>query len=360
MGGLEPSTPCMSSKYSNQLSYTLKVYLSISYLFENSKINFNLKNITKFSILFLTSECGYVIMTILYLEFFGEDIMKPQYLANESEMLSNNDERIELPTIISHAVGNAMAEVVPALSSVLRLANLPLPVHNFVARAEMVARDLSAKTAALVELFSETDSVSRPKMISLEIVQFFEALTSHLNETLADKTSGSIEFVLADDSERGIILDSKRVATILYHLVANSLQHGRTKNKNIKLICKVTTDYFEMIVRDYGGGVPKEIQPVLFTKFLEEFNIKQAMVAGLPPRICGLGLPLCRRLAHDMDGELLFRNYRSGAQFTLRVPQNSHAMQEPTIYYPDDALLQSCMTSLWLYLEEQKEKEKKH
>ncbi len=288
--------------------------------------------------------------------------MKSQHLTNESEISSNNDVKIELPRIISHAVGNAMAEVVPALNSVLRLTHLPLQVHDFVVRAEMIARDLTAKTNSLSELFSETDSVSRPKMISLEIVQFFEALTSHLNETLADKTSGSIEFVLDDDSERGIILDSKRVATILYHLVANSLQHGRTKNKNIKLICKVTKDYFEMIVRDYGGGVPKEIQPVLFTKFLEEFNIKEAMVAGLPPRICGIGLPLCRKLAHDMDGEIAFRNYRSGAQFTLRVPQNSHAMQEPTTYYPDDALLQSCMTSLWLYLEEQKEKEerKKH
>ena len=33
MSGLEPMTPCMSSRYSNQLSYTLTTEFIISYLF---------------------------------------------------------------------------------------------------------------------------------------------------------------------------------------------------------------------------------------------------------------------------------------------------------------------------------------
>ena len=33
MSGLEPMTPCMSSRYSNQLSYTLTTKSIISYVF---------------------------------------------------------------------------------------------------------------------------------------------------------------------------------------------------------------------------------------------------------------------------------------------------------------------------------------
>ncbi len=283
--------------------------------------------------------------------------MEEKNLATTSESLNQDEEKIALSRIISHAIGNAMAEVVPALESVLRLPNLPLNVAAFVSRAQLVARDLTSKTTALAELFGESDSISKPKMASFEIVQFFEAFTKHLNHILAGKIRCKIQFVLAPDSETGVIFDSRRIATILYYLIANALQHGRTANKNVKLLCKAGQDRFELIVRDYGGGVPKEIQPVLFTKFQQEFNIKQQMNDFLPPRIQGLGLPLCRKLAKDMGGELEFRNYRTGAQFTLILPQDFSRMQEPTVYFPDDALLHSCMSSLWLYLDEQKEDE---
>ncbi len=280
--------------------------------------------------------------------------MEEKNLNVTSETVYADEKKIGLPRIISHAIGNAMAEVVPALDSVLRLQGIPTAVSEFVFRAQMVARELTAKTSALVELFGESDSFSTPRMVSYDIEQFFDAITEQMNVNLSGKIHGCIQLVLDENSERGVTFDARRISMILYHLVANALQHGRTENKNIKLFCKVDSKQFEMIVRDYGGGVSKEIQPVLFTKFSHEFNLKQERLGLLPPRIQGLGLPLCKKLAHDMGGELEFRNYRAGAQFTLVLPQNAHSMQEPTRFFPDDTLLQSCMSSLWIYLDEQK------
>ncbi len=257
-------------------------------------------------------------------------------------------ETVSFPRIVEHAVGKSMADVVPALSAVLRLQNMHLGLYEMVSRAELSARDLTAKVSALAELFGGEDSVSRLRMASYDIEQFFTAFTRHLNVTISDKLRGEIIFQLAPESEKGVVFDARRVSMILYHLIGNALQHGRTENKNIKLICKAVPGRFELAVRDYGGGVPADIQPKLFTKFRDEFSLQNQSSNMLPPRICGIGLPLCRKLIQDMGGKLEFKNYSTGAKFTMILPQETTRMQEPSIFYPEKSLLLSCMAPFLL------------
>ncbi len=274
------------------------------------------------------------------------------YPANLSS-LGSEEEAIGFSRIVEHAVGNTMAEVVPALESVLRLGNLSLALFEMVYRAELRARDLSAKVNALAELFGTEDAVSRLRMASYEIESFFLAFTEHLNQSLGEKLKGDISFSLVEGSEASVTFDARRISIILYHLISNALRHGRTENKNIKLLCRAMPGRFELAVRDYGGGVPEEVQPKLFSKFHEEFSLEHQRLGILPPRLQGLGLPLCRKLAQDMGGKLEFKNYVTGAKFTLVLPQAENRMREFSVFYPDDALLQSCMASLLLQLEEE-------
>ncbi len=261
-----------------------------------------------------------------------------------------NGENISFPRIIEHAVGNTMANVVPALSAVLGFEHVHMnyDLYEMVSRAEFSARELSSKVSALAELFGGGDTVSQVRIASYDIEQFFSAFTNHLNVTVSDKIRGDITFVIDPKSVSGASFDARRVSMILYHLISNSLQHGRTDNKNIKLICKATEEEFELSVQDYGGGIPKEMQGKIFTKFRDDFSLENQRPGLLPPRILGIGLPLCRKLAEDMGGKLLFKNYYSGAKFTLIIPQNDRVMRENSIFYPEDALLLQCMSSLFL------------
>ncbi len=265
---------------------------------------------------------------------------------------SGNEMNFHLPLVLSHAIGHAMAEIVPALDHVVRQPNIPDSVYGLASHAQLVARELSSKTSALAELFGDPDPTSSLKMASFRLKQYFDVFTEQVNNALSYKIKCKISYMLDSESDLEAIFDSRRISVILYHLISNSLQHGRTDNKDIKLTCKSTQENFTLIVQDYGGGIPKELHPTLFTKFQTDYNLKQSMLGILPPRIQGLGLPLCRKLARDMDGELKFRNYRSGAQFTLTVPQRVRGFQEPSEFVPDDALMQSCMSPLWLYLED--------
>ncbi len=268
----------------------------------------------------------------------------------------DSDIKIQLPQVLSHAIGRAMADIVPALESVIQLHNIPMPVREIVTHAQLVARELASKTSALTEMFGESDFASLPKIASYNLKQFLDVFTEHLNNSLKGKTGGKVIYAIDDESDLDVIFDSKRVATILYHLISNSLQHGKTENKNVKILCKSSGNLFEMIVRDYGGGIPKEIQPTLFSHFQKKYSLEQDGLGMLPPRIQGLGLPLCLKLTRDLDGEITFKNYRGGAQFTIVLPQKAQGVHELEDYTPDDALLQRCFASFWLYLDEKKDK----
>ncbi len=259
--------------------------------------------------------------------------------------------QFDISRIVEHAVGNTISTVVTTFEALLRFGNLPVNLFDMVFHAELSARELPGKISALAELFGKEDSASKLRIASYDIEQFFTALIEQMNQSLSDKIRGGISFSLTSDSVRGVSFDARRISMILYHLITNALQHGRTENKKIKVICKAERARFELSVRDYGGGVPEGIRPKLFTKFEDEFSLENQMIGLLPPRLQGLGLPLCRKLTQDMGGELQFKNYSTGAKFTIILPQEQSRIRENTIFYPDDELMMSCMAPLFLKLE---------
>lgn len=275
------------------------------------------------------------------------------YLSKESK---TEEEKfiLSLPRIIDYAVGNAMAEVVPALEGILRMVSLPLHHYELAIRAELSARELASKVSALTELFGGDDVVSQVRLSSYNLDQFFSVLTKQMNCSIGDRLHGVITYSIEKNSGTEAVFDARRVCMILYHLVSNAIQHGKTENKDVKIQCKCEEDCFTFSVIDHGGGIPAKVKPVLFTKFRDAFQLSNLNSGMLPPRISGLGLPLCRKLTEDMGGELTYRNYYNGAKFTIALPQSHLFMRETSYFAPDDSLLNLCFASLFLFLEENK------
>ena len=256
----------------------------------------------------------------------------------------------DIAHIMEHMVYLAMTEVTPTLQYFLHNMELKAEIFDSTYRAELVCRGLTGRISAMAEIYGQEDAATRLRTATYSIKQFFAALTDQMNDTHGHKTRGDITFVLTQASEEFVCFDARRICMIVYHLVSNALQHGRTENKNIEIRCHTAAQRFEMSVRDYGGGVPKELQPGMFMRFTEEFSLKNQQLGLFPPQVKGLGLPLCRKLAEDMGGELNFRNYGAGAQFTVCIPQGTGTLHETAVYQPDLVLLKRCMADLLLEL----------
>lgn len=257
--------------------------------------------------------------------------------------------------VIEHLVHRSMVEVSPTMQSLLRDVSMSPELFDSTYRAGLICRGLVGKVNAIAELYGEEDETSRLRMASYDLDQFFSCLADQMNQTLGLKTRGEITYILDGYTSEDVVFDARRVCMIVYHLVSNAILHGRTKNKNIELICACENKQFTLTVRDHGGGVPKEKVKGLFTQFHELFNIEKQSLGAFPPRVTGLGLPLCRKLAEDMGGTLTLKNHPAGAKFILTISQKENRFREKTLFQPDDALLLRCMADTILFLAKEDE-----
>jgi len=108
-----------------------------------------------------------------------------------------------------------------------------------------------------------------------------------------------------------VALDRQRVRQILVNLVGNALKF--TEAGEVEITSAGTDDArFHVAVRDTGPGISPEQQEVIF----EEFHQAEGATSGT-----GLGLPISRRLARAMGGEVTFESELGhGSVFHLILP----------------------------------------
>ena len=266
--------------------------------------------------------------------------------ANSKEISQINGFFVGLPRILESTVTHTTTEVIGAIQLLLREVSLPPNLFDSVFRAELSCRNLQGKVNALVELYGGNDAAGELRIASYNVEQFFTVVADQINTALAEKIKGEVRFIANEFSDDTVSFDARRVCIILYHLIANAIKHGRTENKNVEIYAIVKDRQFELSVRDHGGGIPKEKIPTLFIGYTEALSLKTIQESVFPPSIRGIGLPLCKKLTEDMKGELSLKNYKTGAKFTITLPQLENRFRETAMFLPDDTLLKTCMADL--------------
>lgn len=134
-------------------------------------------------------------------------------------------------------------------------------------------------------------------------------------------TQAEMEFVIdIDKAWRDVVVetDPAAVEQILFNLVENACKYARqAKDRRIQLTVSGTDRSLEMQLRDYGPG----IQSIERRRLFEPFSKSVERAAETAPGV-GLGLALCRRLAHDLGGRLQLVELpgQLGACFRLELP----------------------------------------
>jgi len=108
--------------------------------------------------------------------------------------------------------------------------------------------------------------------------------------------------------------DAAKLEQILLNLLANAIKFTPAGGA-ISLECGACRDHVQIHVRDSGIGIPPNKLDAIFEPFV------QIRARGMPVGGTGLGLPISRRLANAMGGELTATSVEgSGSTFTLRLP----------------------------------------
>jgi signal transduction histidine kinase len=105
--------------------------------------------------------------------------------------------------------------------------------------------------------------------------------------------------------------DPLRARQLLRNLVSNAIRHGGDR---VMVTGSVSDDRLSVAVMDDGPGVPDEMVPRLFTRFVHDGE--QALTVGS----VGLGLAVVRELATAMGGDVGYQRRGSWTIFEFWLP----------------------------------------
>ena len=171
----------------------------------------------------------------------------------------------------------------------------------------------------LLELVNDVLDLSKIEAGKIELTLQpvpFPALIEDLFVTvrpLADEHEAQLQLQV-NGGQKAIISDPRRVRQILLNLLSNAIKFGRGKPILVQLELGAA-DHIEVAVTDQGEGIEPDDLPRIFDEFVQLSNSHQ--LGGT-----GLGLPISKRLATLLGGELKVTSERGkGSTFRLKLPE---------------------------------------
>lgn len=134
-----------------------------------------------------------------------------------------------------------------------------------------------------------------------------------------------LELVIVTDPHlpRRVTGDKNRIRQILVNLVVNAIKFTQKGQILVKVEnCPETTGTIIYEVVDTGQGIPKQLRPKIFDRFVKHRRRNERNIPGT-----GLGLSICRSLVQMMGGEIAVDSSEgNGSRFWFRLP---HTITDP-------------------------------
>jgi signal transduction histidine kinase/FixJ family two-component response regulator len=176
------------------------------------------------------------------------------------------------------------------------------------------AGDLTTLVDDLLDLAKIEAGKIDVRPVEFSMANLFSALRGMLRPLLVGE---DVKLVFEEpDSCPPLFTDEGKVSQILRNFISNALKFTERGEVRVRAFCSDDGDRVTFTVADTGIGIVEADQARIFEEFTQVANPLQGRVKGT-----GLGLPLCRRLARLLGGEVFVHSEpRLGSTFTATLP----------------------------------------
>ncbi len=154
--------------------------------------------------------------------------------------------------------------------------------------------------------------------LELEMVNFnpYEdiLLTAELFKIQALEKEIKFTIFYNDNIPKLLYSDIYKIKQIFTNLLSNAIKFT-PKGSKIKCMIWYAKGNLNIRVKDYGVGIPKEKEELIFESFSQVDSSVVRKYGGT-----GLGLSISSKLANLLGGNLTFTNAKKGSIFILRIP----------------------------------------
>jgi PAS domain S-box-containing protein len=248
-------------------------------------------------------------------------------LAEQNELLRRQAFQLEQASAMkSQFLANVSHELRTPLNAIMGYTHLMLegvsgdltgPQQDKLGRIDANARHLLAVINDLLDI-SRIESGKMP--VQMERVRLPELIDEVMTEV--EPVIAGTRLAVTHELSPGlpeIVTDRQKVKQIVLNLLSNALKFTPQGSVAIRLEHDGEAEEISIAVTDTGIGIAEENQKTIFEAF-QQANSSYARRQGGT----GLGLTICRRLAHLLDGRItLASQLGEGSTFTLFLPCKS-------------------------------------
>jgi signal transduction histidine kinase len=233
--------------------------------------------------------------TLFHHTFAEDDVQLLQLVA---EPVALDDLQRNFVAIASHELRTPAASVYGALVTLrARAGDLSEEVKEQLSE---IAWQEADRMRRLIEQLLDLSRLDSGRVrVNTELVNVHDFLTA---------TAGLREDILVDsDGAVQAMLDPLILERVVTNLVSNARAYGKTP---IRLTASAKGGTLTLVVEDEGAGVPYELVPRLFNRF----------VRGSEGHGSGLGLAIARAYTRAHGGDLRYARAKRGARFEVVLP----------------------------------------
>jgi len=244
--------------------------------------------------------------TMMELEASREELKSA--LEKEKEL---NDMKSRFVTMASHEFRTPLSTI---LSSVSLISKYKLEEEE-EKRKKHVERIKSAVTNMTLILndFLSAGKLEEGKINmnpeELNIVKLINEIASELSNLLKSRQKIQFQHV----GNETVFIDKQFIRNILINLLSNAIKFS-PENKNIILSTRNSDGKCQIVVQDFGIGIPEEEQKHLFERFFRAKNASNIQGTGL-------GLNIVAKYVEMLNGSMNFESkLNEGTIFRISVP----------------------------------------
>lgn len=179
-------------------------------------------------------------------------------------------------------------------------------------------------STALTRLVEDILDISRLEAGRLQIEYDKYTLDGLLREVLKNyrpvEDKYSVHFRLVEGStDIHFETDKKYFTQVMNNLLSNAAKFS-PRDSEVDISYGLEGDTVQVLVTDYGSGIPKEYQCKIFDKFYQIESTNKQSRSGT-----GLGLSICRKILEQMGGRIGVESEPGRTQFKIEIPRQGLA-----------------------------------
>lgn len=241
------------------------------------------------------------------------------------ELVLANKKLLQSEALKSHFIANMANEIQNPFASILGLAEaiMSTSIDNWEVVVPMISHiysetfnlDFQFKnifTAAILEAGQVSPEICRVDLLSvfskLQESFRYEKKKKNLSIVLHDNSKGCTDYFFKTDPEKLML--------ILSNILSNAIKYSY-KDAVIDISFNLMDDNLIISIQDYGEGISKENQKIIFDRFKRADSSIHSLNRGH-----GLGLSINKALLEILDGTIeIETSLNKGSTFAITIPQ---------------------------------------